>query len=122
MANRLGRYAGDANANLDSGEDEKYQDPACPLNVELQLRLAVSLSGNSHNVSLRETRKAQVLQTAQLRFDREREQRRDEGKDKEAKGRLERVTDRIGVKQEDTDVMDGEDCNSVRQMGRRRYR
>lgn len=57
---------------------------------------------------------AQVLQTAQLHFDRERELRRDEGKDKEAKGRLERVTDRIGVKQEDTDVMDGEDCNSVR--------
>lgn len=87
--------------------------------MELQLRLAVSLSGNSHNVSRRET---QVIQTAQLRFDREREQRRDEGKDKEAKGRLERVTDRIGVKQEDTDVMDGEDCNSVRQMEGRRYR
>lgn len=87
--------------------------------MELQLRLAVSLSGNSHNVSPRET---QVIQTAQLRFDREREQRRDEGKDKEAKGRLERVTDRIGVKQEDTDVMDGEDCNSVRQMEGRRYR
>lgn len=119
MANRLGRYAGDANGcwfYLDSGEDEKCQHPA--LNVKLQLRLAVSLSGNSHNVSLRET---QVLQTAQLRFDREREQR-DEGKDKEAKGRLERVTDRIGVKQEDTDVMDGEDCNSVRQMEGRRYR
>lgn len=99
---------------MDSGEDEKHQHPAGPLNVELQLRLAVS-----HNVSLRET---QVLQTAQLHFDRERERRRDEGKDKEAKGRLERVTDRIGVKQEDTDVMDGEDCNSVRQMGRRRYR
>lgn len=120
MANRLGRYAGDANGcwfYLDSGEDEKYQHPA--LNVELQLRLAVSLSGNSQNVSPRET---QVIQTAQLRFDREREQRRDEGKDKEAKGRLERVTDRIGVKQEDTDVMDGEDCNSVRQMEGRRYR
>lgn len=87
---------------MDSGEE---------LNVELQLRLAVS-----HNVSLRET------QTAQLHFDREREQRRDEGKDKEAKGRLERVTDRIGVKQEDTDVMDGEGCNSARQMRRRRYR
>lgn len=87
--------------------------------MELQLRLAVSLSGNSQNVSPRET---QVIQTAQLRFDREREQRRDEGKDKEAKGRLERVTDRIGVKQEDTDVMDGEDCNSVRQMEGRRYR
>lgn len=120
MANRLGRYAGDANGcwfYLDSGEDEKCQHPA--LNVELQLRLAVSLSGNSQNVSPRET---QVIQTAQLRFDREREQRRDEGKDKEAKGRLERVTDRIGVKQEDTDVMDGEDCNSVRQMEGRRYR
>lgn len=86
--------------------------------MELQLRLAVSLSGNSQNVSPRET---QVIQTAQLRFDREREQRRDEGKDKEAKGRLERVTDRIGVKQEDTDVMDGEDCNSVRQMEGWRY-